>query len=601
LNGLDHHSSKRPDHAGAETPVQSLGAPSAGGRYAGWIILAGYALFLVGRAVVRTRIEMANVPMWHLQDSRQLLAWIGGMVLGGLAQFAYFVVLGFVTAMAVGPGRRFRGSVSALAIACGLAVVVQAVEIGPSWHLAAMPGLALAILGCLFGVWVGATWLRGRRARLWLLPKIGALVLFVVFCMGIILSLSVQRTSLSFEPARVTSAEKRRLVYLVRSKSPRSLIEGQTRTLRLTEHDVNVLLAWGLSLGSPDRKARVSLVSGSASLVASVGLPLGAGDRRYLNLTVAAVPELQKGVLNLHIQRFKLGVMEAPRWLCKLVSPVVTSLLRYDRRSKPLLDAIQAVTIEPGSIEVTYGRLHLPAGYRGDIFGPDNTNKDVLASTRAQVEHLLTLVGHSPDTQPTFGECFETVFTFARDRSVEGDPLTENKAGIFALGIVLGHPRVEEFLGPVLDGRLRSRARRILGHVALRRRYDWTRHFCLSAAIVLLSDERVSNAAGVLKEELDADTGGSGFSFADLLADRAGTTFAFWATRNEAAARAMQERIAGGFRVDDFFPPAADLPEGIADAEFQQRYGGVGGEQYRRVMDEIERRLAACPAYHLAQ
>lgn len=61
------------------------------------------------------------------------------------------------------------------------------------------------------------------------------------------------------------------------------------------------------------------------------------------------------------------------------------------------------------------------------------------------------------------------------------------------------------------------------------------------------------------------------------MADRAGTTFALLATDDEAAARAIQERLAGGFRVDDFFPEASDLPEDIQDAELQSRYGGVGG------------------------
>ena len=101
----------------------------------------------------------------------------------------------------------------------------------------------------------------------------------------------------------------------------------------------------------------------------------------------------------------------------------------------------------------------------------------------------------------------------------------------------------------------------------------------------------------MLKEELDADIGGSGFSFADLLADRAGTTFAESATCSVPSARKMQERIARGFRVDDFFPPAADLPEGIADAELISRYGGVGGKAYLRLMEEIEQRVAACVAY----
>ena len=130
----------------------------------------------------------------------------------------------------------------------------------------------------------------------------------------------------------------------------------------------------------------------------------------------------------------------------------------------------------------------------------------------------------------------------------------------------------------------------------LRSRGDWARHFTVSGALTVLSAVAPSDAAGLLKEELDAD-GGSGFSFADLLADRAGTSFADLATRDDASALRLQERLRGGFRVDDFFPPPAGLPEGIPDAELQARYGGVGGPLYRQQADEIERRLAACPAY----
>jgi hypothetical protein len=69
------------------------------------------------------------------------------------------------------------------------------------------------------------------------------------------------------------------------------------------------------------------------------------------------------------------------------------------------------------------------------------------------------------------------------------------------------------------------------------------------------------------------------------------------ATRDEASAAAIQARLAGGFRVDDFFPSADGLPEGIPDAELQARYGGVGGPLYRQTAEEIERRISACPAY----
>jgi len=135
-----------------------------------------------------------------------------------------------------------------------------------------------------------------------------------------------------------------------------------------------------------------------------------------------------------------------------------------------------------------------------------------------------------------------------------------------------------------------------LARATLRARNDWTKHFFVSAALTVLSAQAPSDAIGLFKEELDAG-GGSGFSFGDLMADRAGTTFALLATSDEAAARAIQKRLARGFRVDDFFPEAADLPENIQDAELQSRYGGVGGPLFRIYAAEVERRFWSCPAY----
>ena len=174
--------------------------------------------------------------------------------------------------------------------------------------------------------------------------------------------------------------------------------------------------------------------------------------------------------------------------------------------------------------------------------------------------------------------------------------MEENRAAILALGIVLGHQRLARSVGERLDDERSEAAERVVMKTTLRGRGDWARHFTVSSALTVLSSTAPSDAAGLLKEELDAD-GGSGFSFADLLADRAGTTFADVATRDDASARRVQQRLADGFRVDDFFPPAVDLPEGIPDAELQSRYGGVGGALYRQKTDEIERRLKACAAY----
>ena len=161
---------------------------------------------------------------------------------------------------------------------------------------------------------------------------------------------------------------------------------------------------------------------------------------------------------------------------------------------------------------------------------------------------------------------------------------------------VHGHGGVESLVGPLFDPELRVAARQRGGGVDLRGRRDWCQHFLVSAALALVANEALSDEAGLLKEELDAGRGGSGFSFSDLLADRAGTLFALAATRDERSARQMQERLAGGFEIGEIFPPAADLPEGILDPELQAEYGGVGGEKYHAIRREIDRRLGSCAA-----
>ncbi len=594
----NEHQSVRSSTEDTEQPVPSRRRR----RPIVWGLLAAYSVFLVCRALLRARVgDPAYLPVWLLQDSHRFVAWLGRLALAGLGEFACFIPAGFLAALAI--PSRWRGlrrlpvNIAALAVAGAISVLALVIESGPSWRLAAAAKLVLPALGCLFGVWLGTTWPRRRRARLWLAPKIALLVLVAALCAGVLVWLSVEATPLPFEAAVVTSAEKRDLVRLIRSKSPRSLGDGQTHTLRLTEHEVNVLLSWGLSLGSPDRKAQVRFAPDAASLAVSVGVTRG-GKRRYLNLQLAGSVAVKKGDLRLRVDHCRVGNVQVPPWLINPWCPVVAAMLAGDRRSRPFLDAIEAAAIGPDGIEATYTRVDLPPGFREDLFGPAGAGEEVLASTRAQAEHLLATVERLPRRQrPTFGMCFETAFALARERSVERDPVGENRAAILALGVLLGHSRIEEFLGPILPETHSNAARWALRRVDLRGRADWTRHFCVSAAIVLLSDAVVSDAAGLLKEELDADIGGSGFSFSDLLADRAGTTFAVHATRNETAARAMQDRLARGFEVDDFFPPAEDLPEGIPDAEPKSRYGGVGGEAYLRLIEEIERRIAACAAY----
>ena len=50
-------------------------------------------------------------------------------------------------------------------------------------------------------------------------------------------------------------------------------------------------------------------------------------------------------------------------------------------------------------------------------------------------------------------------------------------------------------------------------------------------------------------------------------------------------------------KLRELLPETADLPEFMPEAEFKRRFGGIGAPAYQRMMQDIERRVAACPLY----
>jgi hypothetical protein len=187
-------------------------------------------------------------------------------------------------------------------------------------------------------------------------------------------------------------------------------------------------------------------------------------------------------------------------------------------------------------------------------------------------------------------------FALSPGKSENDDAEELHRAALLALGIAVGHEKVAPLAGLELDPELMRRAVALRSGTTLRGREDWARHFALSAALAIVGGPLVSDAGGLVKEELDALTRGSGFSFGDLAADRAGVRFAVAATGSEEAARALRSRFRRGFAAEDLFPPVADLPEDLTLEGFRERYGGVGSRRYREQLDEIEARLDRCAA-----
>ncbi len=171
------------------------------------------------------------------------------------------------------------------------------------------------------------------------------------------------------------------------------------------------------------------------------------------------------------------------------------------------------------------------------------------------------------------------------------------RAAFYALALYCGDPDFGDQIGVTLKRTMQGRANGCEG-TTLGARDDFKRHFVISAGLEAATASGAAFGMGELKELLDSNAGGSGFSFRDMVADAAGVRFA----RTFLAAppdqwKPMLDRIADE---DAILPAFADLPENLGEAEFRARYGDVDSPSYAAMVAEIDRRVDALPLYAAA-
>jgi hypothetical protein len=180
-------------------------------------------------------------------------------------------------------------------------------------------------------------------------------------------------------------------------------------------------------------------------------------------------------------------------------------------------------------------------------------------------------------------------------RGAGGSAVAENRAAVWALVIYFSNGAFEALVGKLVSNQ-RPLVRSPPG-VTLGGRQDLMLHFLYSAGITLATQQGIGIAAGEFKELLDSGNSGSGFSFADLAADRAGIEFVTAATASEARAHQLQVRLVTGNGEANFFPDISGLVEGLSDEQFRQQYGSIESASYRKQLAMIDRRIALLAVY----
>jgi hypothetical protein len=411
------------------------------------------------------------------------------------------------------------------------------------------------------------------------------LVALAVICVPLLLIAAVV---MSFEDqpkfvraAELTPEQVERAKRILKASDPRLAPSGALRTFSIAAEDLD--LALNFLLSQYGGGARALLDHGAIMLWASAKAPANPFGA-FINVELIAratsgLPEFD---------RLQIGRLPVPGLIADWLLARAFAKLNRTEAGKAAADSVRRVRVDQGHLVVEYQ-------WSEDI--PDRLRSALLPQgeqerIRTYHDRLVELTANAKlARQISMLDLLRPLILLAAERASSADPQAENRAALMVLAFYVNG----RGLAAIVPG-AKDWPRATPRKVTLSGRTDFAQHFTISAAIAATAGSPLSDAIGVYKEVGDA-RGGSGFSFTDIAADRAGTVFGERATRSHATARGLLSRVAAGVVESDLMPRADDLPEMMREAEFKRRFGGVGAPPYVRQMQEIERRVAALALY----
>lgn len=435
-------------------------------------------------------------------------------------------------------------------------------------------------------------------------PNLGWLRALLLSVLALLLTLAlaaVVALALVLEPApRVVArddvgvADVERAVALLRQHDPRLAAGAGLRRVALSERELD-LLAGHAAQRLAGGEARVVLHAAGGAAGGSAG---GGGAAVAARAQVLASLPLAGRWLNLELDwrpapglprlaRVRLGALALPPGWALAAARALAA-----QRGWPAAELLRAladveqVTILPGRVVVAYrlGPQTLDR-LRGALVAPAQQQR--LRVHAAALDAAARAHGGFAVPLPRL---LEPLLALAAERAAAGeDAADEYRAALLVLTLHATQRRLEALVPAAADAPWPPAQ-----VLTLHGRHDFAQHFLISALVAAEAGSPLADAVGLWKEFDDLRPGGSGFSFADLAADRAGTRFGELAL---AAPQRLHARLGRGFGDAELMPDARDLPEFLTQAEFARRYGGVGQPAFERLRATIEARLDALALY----
>ncbi|GFD74691.1 hypothetical protein ACI7YQ_02820 [Alteromonas marina] len=362
--------------------------------------------------------------------------------------------------------------------------------------------------------------------------------------------------------------------------------EGHQVTL--TETQVESLVGV-LQRALPDFKGVVNI----SPIGGTINLTYAIQDTGYfVNASALVLPGN-----SLRIEQVKIGDLTIPgRYLLRFLERTVNSYTDSEIATIAL-SRVERVTMKSGELTLDVGRLDALLTELNVVASNMSVDEESELQ-RLSAYYLRYLSGReiALSTEPvSLIEYLREGMARAREQSeTPQDAVLHNKAVILALAVYVGHHRVGTLVGDIQPNA--EKALKPRRGAVLHNRNDLARHFIISAALELLSEEGMSLAIGEFKELMDRGNGGSGYSFVDLAADMSGNEFAQVATEISTAVD-VQNAMARIQSELEIIPAIEGFPEGLSKQAFIEQYERVDSIAYLKEVEEIKRRINLLPLY----
>jgi len=356
----------------------------------------------------------------------------------------------------------------------------------------------------------------------------------------------------------------------------------------ISQAEMNSVLAVA-ARGLPFLRGSARIDSDNVTLALSARLPKPLNDL-WLNLAVSTA--ISGG--GFHVTSVKLGRVDLPAGLALSVLRRIAIIATGDDLVGMAIRGVKGVVVRGRTVsfDIALGpherkALLTKSKRLLQVFSPLGNLEIVRLYYRAL--DRAAYGGRLP-SQGSFFAYIRFALNLAERRARGGRAPQEIRSAILALAIYCGHWRAQYLVGEVITKDMKKRRSRCR-NVTLAGRADLRKHFIISAALETASKSGIAFPIGEFKELLDSNRGGSGFSFEDLAADRAGIHFAarlLDSVYDKMALRALIAKIDSEAAI---FPDISGLPESMSDVDFKRRFENIDSAKYQGVLAAIDQRI----------